>query len=183
MENVRLCESVSQVVATVSHSLRGVTYDDAEARWEILGQLGRELRVPVLASLWNQSVAAWQPFAKGPFEIINVGLGTAEFSAVADDWSSSSCSRTLAAAARLFWVRRYCSAVRPAFVAAYLPLRPFRLIVLYPGGKMAKKPKEEPTQETPARAEIPIPTRKDVSGDLAKVAKPKPKAGREKPPK
>jgi hypothetical protein len=36
---------------------------------------------------------------------------------------------------------------------------------------MAKKPKD--TQETPEGAEIPIPTRKDVFGDLAKVAKPR----------
>jgi hypothetical protein len=38
---------------------------------------------------------------------------------------------------------------------------------------MTKKPKDEPTQETPQGAEIPIPTRKDVFGDLAKVARPR----------
>ena len=51
---------------------------------------------------------------------------------------------------------------------------------------MSKKNDHKPTQETLPKegepAEIPIPTRKDVFGDLAKVAKPKPKPGREKPP-
>jgi hypothetical protein len=33
---------------------------------------------------------------------------------------------------------------------------------------------EEPTQETPAGAEIPVPKRKDVFADLRKVAKARP---------
>jgi hypothetical protein len=33
----------------------------------------------------------------------------------------------------------------------------------------------EPTQETPGGATIPVPKRKDVLGDLAKVAKAKPR--------
>ncbi len=45
---------------------------------------------------------------------------------------------------------------------------------------MPKKNGDEPTQETPAGAEIPIPTRKDVFRDLGKVAKPR-EAGRARP--
>ncbi|HEX7168693.1 MAG TPA: hypothetical protein VF230_17065 [Acidimicrobiales bacterium] len=48
---------------------------------------------------------------------------------------------------------------------------------------MAEKPKKEPTQETPQGATIPVPTRKDVLGDLAKVAKPKPSRRRRGSPK
>lgn len=36
---------------------------------------------------------------------------------------------------------------------------------------------KEPTQETPGGATIPVPKRKDVFGDLAKVAKAKPPVG------
>lgn len=38
---------------------------------------------------------------------------------------------------------------------------------------MAKKNGKEPTQQTPAGAEIPIPSREDVFRDLSKVAKPR----------
>lgn len=38
---------------------------------------------------------------------------------------------------------------------------------------MPKKNGDEPTQETPAGAKIPIPTRRDVFRDLSKVAKPR----------
>jgi hypothetical protein len=38
---------------------------------------------------------------------------------------------------------------------------------------MPKKNGDEPTQETPKGAEIPIPTREEVFRDLGKVAKPR----------
>ena len=48
---------------------------------------------------------------------------------------------------------------------------------------MAKKPNEEPTQETPAGETIPVPKRKDVFRDLEKVAKPRTKDGSPPPKK
>jgi hypothetical protein len=53
-------------------------------------------------------------------------------------------------------------------------------MVTYPWSLMDEK---EPTQRTPAGAEIPIPTRKDVFGDLDKAMRPVPPKSRKRRPK
>jgi hypothetical protein len=45
---------------------------------------------------------------------------------------------------------------------------------------MARKQKDQPTQQTAKGATIPVPTRKDVLGDLAKVAKPRRSIGKKR---
>jgi hypothetical protein len=46
---------------------------------------------------------------------------------------------------------------------------------------MSDKEDDQPTQETPEGATIPVPTRKDVFRDLEKVAKPSPGKGDSRP--